>query len=66
MFLVPTFTGPENLPGWWKGNLPSDPVHLGLDLRGGIHMVLEVEVDRAVQAFEAPVARLIARDGERL
>ena len=27
---------------------------------------LNAEVDRAVQAFEAPAARLIARDGERL
>ncbi|MCZ7865698.1 helix-turn-helix domain-containing protein [Agrobacterium salinitolerans] len=27
---------------------------------------LNVEVDRAVQAFEAPAVRLIARDGERL
>jgi tetratricopeptide (TPR) repeat protein len=28
--------------------------------------VLKVEVDRAVQVFEAPAARLITRDGERL
>lgn len=27
---------------------------------------LKVEVDRAVQAFEAPAARLVGRDGERL
>lgn len=27
---------------------------------------LKAEVDRAVQAFEAPAARLVARDGERL
>jgi tetratricopeptide (TPR) repeat protein len=27
---------------------------------------LKVEVDRAVQAFEAPAARLVTRDGERL
>ena len=51
MFLVPTVVGEEGLPGWWKGALPSEPVHLGLDLQGGIHMVLEVQVDRAVEEF---------------
>ena len=47
VFLYPSVT--TELPGWWKGVLPSDAIHLGLDLRGGIHMVLEVEADRAVE-----------------
>ncbi len=45
--LVPSVVG--ELPSWWKGVLPSEAIHLGLDLRGGIHMVLEVQVDRAVE-----------------
>ncbi len=47
VFLVPSMV--TELPGWWKTVLPSDAIHLGLDLRGGIHMVLEVEVERAVE-----------------
>ncbi len=37
------------LPGWMKGVLPNKGITLGLDLQGGIHMVLEVDEDRAVE-----------------
>jgi preprotein translocase subunit SecD len=47
IFLVPTFVG--SLPGWWSSVLPSDKIHLGLDLQGGSHLVLEVKVDKAVE-----------------
>ena len=47
LFLVPTFV-PE-LPAWWRSFLPHQAIHLGLDLQGGIHMVLEVDVDKAVE-----------------
>ncbi len=45
--LVPNFT--TNLPDWWKVALPSEPIRLGLDLQGGIHMVLDVDADKAVE-----------------
>ena len=33
------------------GNLfPTDKIHLGLDLQGGMHLVLEVETDKAVES----------------
>lgn len=49
------------VPGFWKKYLPNSPVRLGLDLRGGLLLVLEVEeskalevvVDQAVQATSA-------------
>jgi preprotein translocase subunit SecD len=45
--LGPTFA--ENrLPNWW--NKAFDPIHLGLDLQGGMHLILGVEVDKAVEA----------------
>lgn len=47
MFLVPSVV--SELPGWWNSYLPSQGLYLGLDLRGGIHMVLDVEVDKAVE-----------------
>src|SRR6185312_6921429 len=39
----------QALPGWVKGALPNKGITLGLDLQGGIHMVLEVDEDRAVE-----------------
>lgn len=38
-----------SMPDWLKRFLPSKGITLGLDLQGGIHLVLEVEEDRAVE-----------------
>jgi len=45
--LAPTFLR-DSLPEWWKGSF--DPIHLGLDLQGGMHLVLGVDVDKAVES----------------
>ncbi len=37
------------LPGWMKMILSDRGLALGLDLQGGVHLVLEVEEDRAVE-----------------
>jgi preprotein translocase subunit SecD len=37
------------MPEWWKNNMPSKGIVLGLDLRGGLHLVYEVEGDKAVE-----------------
>ncbi len=47
LYLIPTIVGP--LPAWWGGFLPTDQIHLGLDLQGGSHLVLEVKVDKAIE-----------------
>ncbi len=39
----------QSLPSWTKRVLPDKGITLGLDLQGGIHLVLEVEEDRAVE-----------------
>ena len=39
----------QALPTWMKSILPNKGIALGLDLQGGIHMVLEVDEDRAVE-----------------
>ena len=39
----------QPLPSWLKSVLPNKGITLGLDLQGGIHLVLEVEEDRAVE-----------------
>jgi len=47
VYLVPTLVSP--LPTWWSGLLPKDKIHLGLDLQGGTHLVMEVETQKAVE-----------------
>lgn len=47
IYLAPTFV--SSLPAWWTSFLPSDKIHLGLDLQGGSHLVLEVKVDKAIE-----------------
>jgi preprotein translocase subunit SecD len=39
----------QPLPSWLKSVLPNKGITLGLDLQGGIHLVLEVEEERAVE-----------------
>jgi preprotein translocase subunit SecD len=39
----------QPLPSWLKAVLPNKGITLGLDLQGGIHLVLEVEEERAVE-----------------
>ncbi len=48
-YTIPTFLGKQNvkqLPGF----MPKDTISLGLDLKGGMHLVLGVETDKAVFA----------------
>lgn len=47
-FLIPTLAGP--LPKWWTKFLPSEKINLGLDLQGGMHLLLEVEVQKAIES----------------
>jgi preprotein translocase subunit SecD len=39
----------KELPKWVRSVLPDKGITLGLDLQGGIHLVLEVEEERAVE-----------------
>ncbi|NCP04564.1 MAG: protein translocase subunit SecD, partial [Deltaproteobacteria bacterium] len=38
----------DSLPQWWQKAV--DPIHRGLDLQGGMHLVLGVDVDKAVES----------------
>jgi len=49
LFFLPSTPVYQSFPDWWKKYLPSRGVTLGLDLQGGIHMVLEVEEEKAVE-----------------
>lgn len=47
VYLAPTLMQP--LPSWWPSFLPKEPIRLGLDLQGGIHLILQVEVEKGVE-----------------
>ncbi|MBA4393340.1 MAG: protein translocase subunit SecDF [Desulfobacca sp.] len=46
---IPSFT--KNFPSWWKQVLPSEGMRLGLDLQGGMHLILKVDLDKAAQNY---------------
>ncbi len=48
IYLLPSLT--DNLPAFWANNLPKEKLHLGLDLQGGMHLVLEVDTEKAVES----------------
>jgi len=47
IYLLPTLV--KELPPWWTRVFPEDKIHLGLDLQGGMHLVLEVQTEKAVE-----------------
>ena len=49
-YIVPSVAPVQSLPSLFPGILPrAEKVNLGLDLQGGMHLVLEVEADKAVE-----------------
>jgi len=47
LFLIPSLMEP--LPSWWPAIFPKEKIRLGLDLQGGIHLILHVEVEKALE-----------------
>jgi preprotein translocase subunit SecD len=47
LFMVYPSIGP--VPAFWAKYFPSSPVRLGLDLQGGLHLMLEVDTEKAVE-----------------
>jgi SecD/SecF fusion protein len=45
--MLPTFYG--NMPDWWKKYVSPEGLRLGLDLQGGMHLVLKVDLDKAIE-----------------
>lgn len=41
----------SELPSWFYKVIPTEKVHLGLDLQGGMHLILEVEAEKAVESY---------------
>ncbi|HXN06575.1 MAG TPA: protein translocase subunit SecD, partial [Nitrospiria bacterium] len=49
VFFLPSTDYFKSLPGWWPKIFPSKGINKGLDLQGGMHLVLEVQENRAVE-----------------
>jgi preprotein translocase subunit SecD len=49
VFFLPNTPVFKYMPEWWKKNMPNKGIVLGLDLQGGLHLVFEVEGDKAVE-----------------
>jgi preprotein translocase subunit SecD len=48
-FLVPSFI--SEIPSPWNDYFPKEKIHLGLDLQGGMHLVLEVDAEKALESM---------------
>jgi preprotein translocase subunit SecD len=48
-FLLPTLI--PQLPSPWNEYFPKDKIHLGLDLQGGMHLLMEIDTDKALEAM---------------
>jgi len=44
-YLMPSVT--IGLPSWWTNKV--DKIHLGLDLQGGMHLITEVQTEKAIE-----------------
>ena len=47
------------MPEWWQKTMPGKGIVLGLDLQGGLHLVYEVEGQKAVETSAERYASLI-------
>ncbi len=59
VFFLPNTPAFKYMPSWWRDNMPSRGISLGLDLQGGIHLVYEVEGDKAAQSSTQRIADAI-------
>jgi len=63
IYLAPSVIG--ELPGFLGRILPRDKIHLGLDLQGGMHLVLEVQGQKAVESYVERVRGDLKEDLKR-
>jgi len=59
VFFLPNTPFFRYMPDWWKNSMPNKGITLGLDLQGGVHLVFEVEGDRAVEITTERIAQTL-------
>ena len=60
VFFLPNTPLFKYMPEWWKTDMPNKGIILGLDLQGGLHLVFEVEGDKAIETSTDRYVRMIA------
>lgn len=60
VYLTPSLS--DDLPQWWSSFLPMEKIQLGIDLQGGMHLVLEVEAKKAVESHLERVVEDLKHD----
>ncbi len=65
VFFLPNTPLFQGMPEWWKKNMPNKGIVLGLDLQGGLHLVFEVEGDKAVDIATERIASSLVGVFER-
>ena len=61
VFFLPNTPVFKNMPDFYKDTMPDKGITLGLDLQGGIHLVYEVEGDRATEVSIGRIASGVRR-----
>lgn len=57
IFFLPNTPLFSRMPEWWKKDMPDKGITMGLDLQGGIHLVFEVEGEKAVEITTERIAQ---------
>jgi preprotein translocase subunit SecD len=60
LLLLPTLT--SQLPEWLSKVIPGEKIHLGLDLQGGMHLILEVEAEKAIESYVERIRSSLSED----
>ena len=60
LLLLPTLA--SDLPPWFYKIIPTEKIHLGLDLQGGMHLILEVEAEKAVESYVERIKNNLSDD----
>ena len=64
VYLLPDTPVFKSMPQWWQDTMPSRGITLGLDLQGGLHLVFEVDGERAVEIAAERLAASLQRAAE--
>ncbi len=56
IFFIPSTAIFSSMPEWWKNSMPDKGITLGLDLQGGVHIVYEVDGDKAADITTERIA----------
>lgn len=56
VMVLPTFVGKTNLPSWFR-SVSDNEINLGLDLQGGLYIVYEIDIAKAVDDRASEIKR---------